>query len=95
MGGNASVGEDFQEQTFFFCHKLNFDLPEKIPSEMEVALRYALLKLFSLLTLFNTVFTVYISSLNSTYKYYSSPTPKKNCSGQKWQMIQRRNTINT
>ena len=49
MGGKASVGEDFQEKHFFLLSQLNFDLPEKNPSEMEVAPRYALLKLLTLL----------------------------------------------
>ena len=73
MGGKASVGEDFQEKHFFLLSQLNFDLPEKNPSEMEVAPRYALLKLLTLITLFNTVFTVYNSSWKSIYKFYSSP----------------------
>ena len=43
---------------------------------MEVAPRYALLKLFSLLTLFNTVFTVYNSSLNSINTIQAPPQRK-------------------
>ena len=96
--GRQCLGREGFSRTNIFSFVTNSILISlKKPSEMEVAPRYALLKLLTLITLFNTVFTVYNSSWNSIYKFYSSPPWRKvqNCSWQKWHMIQRRNTINT